>query len=187
MTSAGGVQRLMIGLVTRVAQFQITKACEHRAIARIARGHDAVKHVDTLRHAFHQIFRRAHTHQIARLVCRQSVWRVRHDLQHLLFGFAHTDTANGVARKVHVDQVVERFLAQVFKHATLHNAKQSIRIFQSMKLIVAALGPAQTHLHRLSGFSLCGEVALRFIRRAFVQLHHDVRVQHRLNLHAYFG
>ena len=157
-----------------IAQLQIAKACEHRAIARIASGHDTVKHVDTLRHAFHQIFGGADAHQIARLVGRQTVRRVRHDLQHLLFGFTHAHTANGIARKIHLNQLVERFLAQVFKHTALHNAKQSIGIFQSRKLVLAACGPTQAHLHRFASFSFGGEMAFGFIRRALIQLHHNV-------------
>ena len=96
----------MVCFVARIAQFQIAEAGKHGAIARVACGHHTIKHVDTLRHAFDQIFGRAHTHQIARLVRRQSVRRVRHDLQHLFFGFAHTDAAHGVARKVHGHQLL---------------------------------------------------------------------------------
>jgi len=75
------------------------------------------------------------------------VRRVRHDLQHLFFGLAHTHAADGIAWEVHVDQMIERLLPQVFKHATLHNAKQSIGIFQALEFVLAALGPAQTHFH----------------------------------------
>lgn len=123
MAGAGGVQRLVVGFMAGVAQLQIAKAGKHRAIAGIARGHHAVKHVHPASHALDQILGRAHAHQIARFVRRQAVRGVRHDLQHFVFGLAHADTADGVARKVHGHQGIERLLAQMGKHAALHDAK----------------------------------------------------------------
>ena len=96
----------MVGFVTRIAQLQIAKAREHRAIACVARGHDAVKHVNTLRHAFDQIFGSTHAHEVAWLVGGQTVRCVRHDLQHLFFGLAHAHTANGITWKIHTHQLV---------------------------------------------------------------------------------
>ena len=170
-----------------IAKLQIAKAGEHRTVARIACGHDAVKHVNALRHTLYQIFGCAHAHEVARLVGGQTMWRMRHDLQHLFFRFAHTHATNGITRKIHIDQLIERFLTQVFKHAALNNAKQSIGILEARKFVLAACGPAQTHLHRFASFCFCGEVAFGFVRRALIELHHNVRVQDGLNLHAHLG
>ena len=56
-----------------------------------------------------------------------------------------------------------------------------------MKFILAAPRPAQAHLHRCIRFGLGGQLAFGFIRRAFVQLHDDVAIQHGLNLHTHLG
>ena len=67
-------------------------------------------------------------------------------------------------------------------HTTLNNAKQRIRILQTGKLIQRTFCPAQRQLHRFArGFYI------RRIRRAFVKLHHDVRIEYGLNLHRAFG
>ena len=185
VATASAVEWAVVCFVSCVAQFQIAKASEQCAVARIACGHDAVKHVHTLRHTFHQIFRCANAHQIARLVRGQTVRCVRHDAQHFVFGFAHTHAAHGIAGKIHIHQCIERLLAQAFIHTALHNAKQSVRVFQTRKLCLAAFGPTQTHLHRRARFGLRGEVTFGFVRRAFIELHHDVAVQGGLNLHAH--
>ena len=46
-----------------IAQFEIAKSGEQGAVARIAGGHHAVKHINALRDAFDQIFGRTDTHQ----------------------------------------------------------------------------------------------------------------------------
>ncbi len=56
--------------------------------------------------AFDQAFSRAHAHQVARLVGRQAMRRVRHDALHFFFRLADADTANGIAGQVHLDQRV---------------------------------------------------------------------------------
>ena len=69
----------------------------------------------------------------------------------------------------------------------MHNAKQGVGVVEFCKLVLAALGPAQAHLHAFGGLGLGGQLAVGFVRRAFVQLHHDVAVQGGLNLHAHLG
>ena len=47
--------------------------------------------------------------------------------------------------------------------------------------------PAQAQLHRRARLGLGRDVALRLVGRALVELHRDVAVQHRLDLHADLG
>ena len=105
VAGARAVERAVVCLVACVAQLQVAIAGEDGSVARIACGHDAVKHVYAVSHALHQVFGRAHAHQVARFVFGQTVWRVRHDFAHLVFGLAHAHATNGVAREVHVHQV----------------------------------------------------------------------------------
>ena len=88
----------LVGLVARVADLQVAEAREQMAVACVARRHHAVEHVDAGGHTFDQVFRRAHAHQVTRLVGRQAVRRVRHDALHLGLGLAHADTADRITR-----------------------------------------------------------------------------------------
>jgi hypothetical protein len=128
--------------VARVAQAQVAEAGEEVAVARVARGHHAVEHVDAAGHAFDQVFRRAHAHQVARLVRRQPVRRVRHDAQHLVLGLADADAAHRVARQVELDQRRQRLFAQVLEHAALHDAEQRVRVGQALELGLGCAAPS---------------------------------------------
>ena len=188
VAGAAGVQRLLVQLVARVADFEVAKTGEQGAVARVARRHDAVEHVDAFGHTLHQIFWRADPHQVTRFVRRQLVRRVRHDAQHFVFRLAHADATDGVTGEIHRHQLLQRFLAQVLKHAALDNAEQRVRVLQLGELRLAALGPAQAEFHRTACFRLGGELALglgfdRNVGRAFVKLHDDVTVEHSLDLH----
>jgi hypothetical protein len=118
---------------------------------------------------------------------RQPVRRVAHDVQHLFLGLAHAHAADGVARKVHVDQRCERLLAQVLEHAALHDAEERVGVLQSREFALAALGPAQAQLHRDARLGLGRDVALGVVGRALVELHRDVAVQDGLDLHRDLG
>ena len=125
-----------------VADLQVAEAREQVAVARVARGHHAVEHVHALRHAFDQVFRRAHAHQVARLVRRQPVRRVRHDAQHLVLGLADADAADRVAGQVQRGQRVQRFLAQVLEHAALHDAEQRVRVLEPREFVLRSAAPS---------------------------------------------
>ena len=187
VAAAGLVDRPGIGLVASVADAQVTEAGEQMAVAGVARGHHAVEHVDAAGHALDQVFGRAHAHQVARFVCRQPVRGVRHDAQHLVLGLAHADAANRVARQVERGQRFDRLLAQVLKHAALDDAEQRVAVFQPVELGDTAPGPAQAQLHRRPGLRLGGQHPFALVRRALVELHHDVAVEQGLHLHADLG
>ena len=53
--------------------------------------------------------------------------------------------------------------------------------------VLAALRPAPAQLHRETRFGLGRDVALGVVGRALVELHHDVAVEQRLDLHRDFG
>ena len=97
------------------------------------------------------------------------------------FGFAHRQPADGDAVKADVHQAVQRLLAQVAVQVALHNAEQRVGVFQVVEGAARTLGPAQAHAHRLGGGGV-----VNLARRAFVEDHHDVRVQHLLDFHRLF-
>ena len=170
-----------------VADLQVAKAGEHMSVARVACGHDAVEHVHAVFHAKHQVFGRAHAHQVAWLVRGQTVRRVGGEALHVFLGLAHADPAHGVAGEIHFHQLFERFLPQVFEHAALHDAEERIGVLQAGKFDLAASRPAQAQFHAGACLAFGGDVAFGFVGRALVELHHDVGVQHGLDLHAGLG
>ncbi|SCC91315.1 conserved hypothetical protein [Thiomonas sp. X19] len=160
------------------------------AVARIARGHDAVEQVDARAHPVHQIFRRTHAHEVARLVRGQARRGVAQQAQHVVFRLAHAQAADGVAGQVERGQAFQRGLAQRLEHAALHDAEQRVGILQPRELGLAARRPAQREFHRRARLGLGGDMrlpgALDVVRRAFVELHDDVGMEHGLDLHAHF-
>lgn len=178
VAGASRVDGAMVITMAGVAQFEVAKAREQRAVASIARGHDAIEHIHAASHAIDQVLGRAHAHQVARLVRGQTMWGVGHDVAHQFFGFTHGDAAHGITWEVHLNKRGQRFFAQVFEHAALHDAKQRIGVLQPLKLRFGSRRPAQAHFH---GFTRLGlgryrtRAALALpIRRAFVELHDDV-------------
>ena len=57
------------------------------------------------------------------------------DALHIFFGLTHRQTTDRHTIKIHGFQTRERFIAQRFKHATLDNRKQGIRIFFALKFV----------------------------------------------------
>ena len=179
VAGAGGIQRLRIGFVAGVADLQIAKAGEQRAVASIARGHNAVKHINSVLHAGNQVLGRTHAHQVMRLVGGQARANVAQKPQHVFLGLAHTQAAHGDTGKVQRLQARQRLLAQVLKHTALHDAEQGIWVRQPGKLGLAALGPAQAQEHGSARLGLRGHPAFgsglyRQVRGALIELHHDV-------------
>ena len=91
--------------------FRITSFAEggeERAVPRVPRRHHAVEHVDAPVHAFHQVLRRSHAHQVARLVLGQRRHRRLEHLVHHRLGLAHGQAADGVAVEPDLDQRLGR-------------------------------------------------------------------------------
>ena len=173
------VQRTHVHPVLRILDLDVAEAGEQHAVARIARRHHAVEHVDALRDRLHDVFRRAHAHQVARLVLRQLRRGVPQNAQHVFLGLAHRQAADGITVETDTLQFAQRFIAQMLVHPALHDAEQRIRI--AFMRGFRALRPAQRQAHRLRR-----RLLVRRIRRAFVEDHHDVGIQHLLDAHGFF-
>ena len=186
VAAAGLVQRRLVFLVLGVLDLDVAKTGEQPAIAGVTRRHDAVEHVDAVRHARHQVFRRAHAHQVMRLVGRQARTHVGQHAHHVFLRLADGQAADGDAGEIDLFQLGQRFVAQHFEHAALHDAEQRIRVLAAVELVLRALRPAQGHAHGLGRFLDGGRAAGDFVRRAFVELHDDVGIQDALHLHRHF-
>ena len=92
----------------RVADFHHAVGDEQVAVARIARRHDAVEHIDPAAHPFDQIFRLTDAHQISRLVGRDLRADVLQNTMHIFFRLADSQTADSVAIKANLYQTFNR-------------------------------------------------------------------------------
>ncbi len=178
---AGFVERARIVLVLRVLDLDVAEARKQVAVARVARRHHAVEHVDAGLHAVYQILGRADAHQIARLVLRQAWRRVRQDACHFVLRLADRQPADGESVEADVGQGGERFIAQILVHPPLHDAEQRVGVGEPVVLVARALRPAQGHAHRLGRF-----VVGRRVGRAFVEDHHNVGIERVLDAHRLF-
>ena len=93
---------------------------------------------------------------------------------------ADRQPADRIAIEPDIDQAARRTLAQGRVHTALHNAEQCCVI--AFVGLLGAHRPAQRQLHRALRYVFGGR-----IRRAFVEDHHDVRIQHALDAHALLG
>ncbi len=132
-------------------------------------GQDAIENVHPASDAVDQVFRCAHTHQVAGFIGGQQ--RVDHleHLVHLLLGFAHGEPADGVAGQVERGDEAGGLGAQVREDAALDDAKE--------RLVGAGFGgdaAFQPGVGPLHGFADVWQV----IRDgALVERHDDVRAK----------
>ena len=176
ITAAIFVERTDVVAVARVAQPDGAVAGEYPAVARIARGHHAIEHVDAALHGVHNIGRRADPHQIPRRAGRQPRCHVAQDAQHVFLRLAHRQPADCIAIEADVLQAGKGFVAQSFMHAALNDAEQCVRIAFMRPL--AALGPTQRKPHGIGCFTLVGR-----IRRTFVENHDHIGIERALDAH----
>jgi hypothetical protein len=117
--------------------------------------------------------------------------RVLQDPQHVFLGFADGQSADRKAVEADVGETAQRFIAQRLIHAALDDAEQRIALpacfAEARVLVAAALRPAQREAHRRRGLVLGRGAPVDFVRRALVEDHRDVRVQHALDPHRLLG
>ena len=76
--------------------FRRPGAGEQLAVARVARGQDAVEHVDAARDALHEIDRRADAHQVAGAIGREQRRRLLGDVVHQRNRLADAESADRI-------------------------------------------------------------------------------------------
>src|SRR4249919_1049058 len=180
VATAPFLDRTQVRPVLCVADADDARPGEEVPVARVARRHHAVEHVDTARHRLDQVLRPPDAHQVTGAIDRQ-LWTGMFE-HRVSFGLGFTDgqATDRVAVEPDRLEALERLRAQRMMHATLDDAEQ--RRVVAFVRAPAAFGPAQAELHRCA----C-DVFRRRIRRALVEDHDDVRLQHALDAHAFLG
>src|SRR3546814_8493425 len=183
VAGAAFLDRARVVLVLRVADAHGTGAGEVVPVARVAGRHHAVEHVDATRDRFHQVLRPTDAHQVARAIAGQLRAGVFEHRVALGFGLAHGQAADRVAVEADLLQPFGRTRAQVMVHAALDDAEQR-RVVAFVRTL-RALGPAQRKLHRAIHHVHADRPEIDVHRRALVEDHHDFRIEHLLDAHAF--
>ena len=140
-------------------------------------GQHAIHHVHPARYRSDDIIGLAHTHQIARLVPGQHIRRVVQHAKHGLLPFTHGQPADRITIKADFNQFLRTCGTKFARYAALLNPEKRMAGTLA-KCRFGAPGPAHRQFHtighRLVGCRQCG---------AFVETHHDIAPQQRLNLH----
>ncbi len=95
----------------RVTDFHHAIGHEQMAVARVAGRHDAVEHINAATHAFNQIFRFTHAHQVSWFICRDLRADMFQNAVHIFFRLTHSQTADSVAIKAYLYQTFDRDIA----------------------------------------------------------------------------
>jgi len=178
VTAANVVEGSDVITIARIAQSYRAAAGENPAVACIARGHHAIEHVDAIHYGIDNVVGCAYPHQIARRGCRKLGRRMAQDALHICLGFSYRQTADSIAVESDVLQPAERFVTQVFVHASLHDAEQRVGI--PFMRAPAALRPAQRQAHGFGCRLLIGGKG-----RALVENHGHVGIQRALYAHGF--
>jgi hypothetical protein len=180
------VQRRRVVLVARVLDLDVAKAGEQPAIARVPGRHHAVEHVDAVGHAGHQVFRRADAHQVVRLVLRQARADVLEHAHHVFLRLAHRQAADGEAREVDVFQAASDSSRRCSYMPPWTMPNSAFGFSPPLNSFIERWAQRSDMRIDLAASSAGGRAAVDLVGRAFVELHHDVRVQRALDLHRDF-
>src|SRR5262245_42008463 len=113
---------LVIG-VPRIPDVETSLAGEELAVAGVARGHDAVEHVDPSPDTLHEILWGARTHQVPGLSFGQTGRRGGHDVVHDIDRLPDTQSADRIS--LEADRLSRRgaFATEVGEDSALHDAE----------------------------------------------------------------
>src|SRR5438132_4126241 len=106
----------------------MARACrgKRRSVACQASWQRAIEHVHAARDHFQQLRWRAKSHRITWFLLRQKWFARFHGTDHFLFRLAYTDSTNGIAIKIKIDNRLRALLAQIIKCGALNDAKEKL-------------------------------------------------------------
>ena len=157
---------------------------EGGAVAGEAGGENAVEHIHTAGDHFEDLRRGAEAHGVARVGFRQEGNGILDGGEHLGFGFADTDTADGVSVESNLHQRAGAFFAEVGVGGALDDSKNERASLGGLGIPpgAAAFRPGEGEVEALVGIGVAAGM-----RRAFVEKHDDVRAEVALDFHRGLG
>ena len=181
-----GVDGREVVLPFLVAHVDRPEAGEELAVAAVARGHDAIEHVDAPLDGLQEVDRRADAHEVAGLVFGKDLVDDLDHLVHLLGRLAHGQSADRVAVGPLAGDMLRRPHAQVLVDAALHDGEEALRI-TVFGLGLPEAGEATVEPMLGQAERAAGVVVVRVARAAFVEGHDDVRADRALEVHHFLG
>src|SRR6266566_6729013 len=132
----------------RIAQPQRAGGGEGVGIAAVARGEDAVEHIDSSGDGGDDVAGIADAHEVAGFIFREQWGGVLEDLQHGVEGFADGQAADGVAGEIELKQFMGAALAEIEMGAALDDSEEGL-VGSSCVSFFAFGGPAERALDGL--------------------------------------
>ena len=176
--AGGGAGRVVVygaEIVAPLGVFNVDDAVSgvQHAVATVAAGEDAIKHINAAGYAFQQVGWGAYAHQVAGFFLGKYVAAELGDAVHIGDGFAYAQATDGVAGLVLASDELAGFYAQVVETAALDYGKErlTVAVFRLGVVHVrhAALEPTVGQVH-----ALFGVVAGAGVGGALVEGHNDV-------------
>src|ERR1044072_1392643 len=126
-TAASLVHRPLVAAVASVLDADFASTRKERPVARVARGHHAIEHINSAGDSVDYVFGRADSHQVSRLVFGKPGRDVGDHIKHCALFFADRQPADCVSVKADLKQPFKTALAKVWKDASLIDSKQGLR------------------------------------------------------------
>ena len=186
---AVNVERKLVELVFCVVQVADSVKGERLTVPRVAAGHYAVEQVNSSRDRFKNIRRGSHAHKVADFVLRRVGLDLFDNLVHNLGRLAHGKSADCVAVKVKLCNLLHMINAQILVCTALINAEKHLLpvdcTLERVKVahtLLAPFQPARCAVYAVLCISVGGGVLNTFVKR-----HSDCRAEVRLNVHTLLG
>ena len=109
---------------------------EQHSIACISGGHYAVKHIYSCFNSFQQICRISNTHKVTGFFSRHFWCDMMGYIIHFFLCFTYTQTANSIAVKTYLNNLMHGLFTQVKLMTSLYDAKKSL-FFKHIRFIQA--------------------------------------------------
>ena len=154
--------------------------CHQCAMAGNAGRQDTVAHIDAVKHRIEKIVDGSDTHEVAGLFFRKLFGGHAYHAPECFLVFTNGGAADGIAGKVHFNQLLGAVMAQILMVATLYDAEDGLLVGTFICLF-AALGPAKCPQHRLLRVFAGGRIG-----NALVERHHDIGADAVLDMDRYF-
>src|SRR5882762_671026 len=139
---AAGFYWTWIGRVFAVAQSKRAGGGEGVGVAAIARGEDAVEHIDTGRDGGGDVAGEADAHEIAGFIFWEEGCGVLKNLHHGVKALADGQAADGVAGEIQFDEFLGASLAKVEVGAALYDSEKGL-IFGALVGFLTFGGPTE--------------------------------------------
>src|SRR5713226_4851876 len=132
------IRRANVAGIARILDQQPSAAGKKAAVARVARGQDAIHHVNSALDVVGDVLGLAHAHQVTGFCRRQLRCGFGGHCAGDFVRLTHGQAADGVAGKIELDQTPRVFAAQLGQRPALHDSEEHlVRLVAVCRKVIA--------------------------------------------------